>query len=107
MPTHNQDKTMLLDPNLAKACEVRYEEIYTYSDIYQQVWDEIKYPDKDFVTDNADGIGDVLTQLFKVADAPFTNADMAVEQLANIKNLLIAFRTEYCERETEKRAYPK
>ena len=94
-------------PNLAKACEVRYEEIYKYTNLYQHIWDETKYPDEDMVKDNAEEIGDVLAHLFYIADAPFTNADMAVEQLANVKNLLIAFRTEYCERETEKRAYPK
>ena len=98
---------MLLDPSLAKACEVRYEEIYTYSNLYQQVWDEIKSPDIDFVLDNADEIGEVLAQLFAIAESPFINADAAVEQLADVKNLLIAFRTEYCEREAEKRAYPK
>ena len=98
---------MLLDPNLAKACEARYEEIYTYSDIYQTVWDDIKYPDEDFVKDNADEISDLLRRLFAIADAPFISAEVAVEQLADVKNLLFAFRIACCERETENRAYPK
>ena len=107
MPTNNRDKTMLLDPSLAKACEVRYEEIYKYSDIYQQVWDEIKYPDRDFVVDNADEIGDMLSQLFTIADTAAINRDEFVSQLSLVKDILIKLRADYCERETEKRAYPK
>ena len=98
---------MLLDPNLAKACEARYEEIYTYSDIYQTVWDETKYPDKDLVTDNADEISDVLAQLFHIADTPAVNRDEFVAQLSVVKDILSKLRGGYCERETEKRAYPK
>lgn len=94
-------------PNLAKACEARYDEIYEYSDIYQQVWDEIKFPDADFVKGNADEIGEMLSQLFAIAESPFPSADIAVDQLADVKNLLIEFRAAYCERETDKRAYPK
>ena len=98
---------MLLDPSLAKACEVRYEEIYTYSNLYQQVWDEIKSPDIDFVVDNADEIGDVLAQLFHIADTAAVNGDEFVAQLSVVKDILNKLRTDYCERETEKRAYPK
>ena len=106
-PPANQDKTMLLDPHLAKYCQARYDEIYAQTDIYQQVWDEIKYPDEDFVKDNADEIGDVLSRLFAISDDSFLNEGMAVDQLAEVKNLLIAFRTACCEREAEKRAYQK
>ena len=98
---------MLLDPNLAKACEVRYEEIYTYSNIYQQVWDETKYPDKDFVEANADEIGDMLSQLFTIADTPAVSRDGFVDQLSVVKDVLNKLRGGYCERETEKRAYQK
>ena len=98
---------MLLDPNLAKACEVRYEEIYTYSDIYQEVWDEIKYPDKDFVTEHADEISDMLAQLFTIADTPAVNRDEFVAQLSVVKDVLNKLRADYCDRESEKRAYPK
>ena len=107
MPTHNRDKTMLLDPNVAKACEVRYEEIYAQTDIYQQVWDEIKYPDEDFVKDNADQISDMLSQLFTIADTPAVNSDEFVAQLSVVKDVLNKLRADYCERESEKRAYPK
>ena len=98
---------MLLDPHLAKYCQARYDEIYAQTDIYQQVWDEIKYPDEDFVKDNADEIGDMLAQLFTIADTLYINADAAIEKLADINDLLIAFRNACCERESEKRAYPK
>ena len=98
---------MLLDPNLAKACEVRYEEIYTHSDIYEEVWDEIKYPDRDFVVDNADEISDMLSQLFTIADTPAVNRDEFVAQLSVVKDVLNKLRADYCEREAEKRAYPK
>ena len=98
---------MLLDPNLAKACEVRYEEIYTYSNIYQEVWDEIKCPDEDFVKDNADQISDMLSQLFTIADTPAVNRDGFVDQLSIVKDVLNKLRADYCEREAEKRAYPK
>ena len=94
-------------PNLAKVCQARYDQMYQYSDIYQQVWDETESPDDDFVKSNANDIGDLLSLLFNIANAPFINEAMAVEQLADIKELLIAFRTEYCEQEAEKRAYPK
>ena len=67
---------MLLDPRLARGCEVSYEEIYKYSDIYQQVWDEIKFPDEDFVTDNADEISDMLSQLFTIADTAAVNREI-------------------------------
>ena len=98
---------MLLDPNLAKACEVRYDEIYEYTSIYQEVWDEIKYPDEDFVKDNADEISDVLAQLFYIADTPAVNRDGFVDQLSVVKDILNKLRADYCEREAEKRAYPK
>ena len=98
---------MLLDPNLAKACEVRYEEIYTYSNIYQEVWDEIKCPDEDFVKDNADQISDMLSQLFTISDKAAVNRDEFVSQLSLVKDILNKLRADYCEREAEKRAYPK
>ena len=107
MPNYKPDKTMLLDPNLAKACQVRYDEIYEYSDIYQTVWDDIKCPDEDFVKDNADGIGDMLSQLFTIADTPAVNRDEFVAQLSVVKDILNKLRADYCERETEKLAYPK
>ena len=98
---------MLLDPSLAKACEVRYEEIYAYTNIYQQVWDESKYPDEDFVKDNAEEIGDLLAQLVYIADTPAVNSDEFVSQLSLVKDILNKLRADYCERETEKRACPK
>ena len=98
---------MLLDPNLAKACEVRYEEIYAFTDIYQEVWDEIKYPDEDFIKDNADAISDMLSQLFTISDTPAVNRDGFVDQLSIVKDVLNKLRADYCEREAEKRAYPK
>ena len=98
---------MLLDPNLAKYCQARYDEIYAHSDIYQQVWDEIKYPDEDFVKDNADQISDMLSQLFTIADTPAVNSDEFVAQLSVVKDVLNKLRADYCERESEKRAYPK
>ena len=98
---------MLLDPNLAKACEARYNEIYAHTDIYQEVWDEIKYPDRDFVIDSADEISGVLAQLFYIADTPAVSRDGFVDQLSVVKDVLNKLRADYCERETEKRAYPK
>ena len=98
---------MLLDPNLAKACEARYDVIYEHSDIYQQVWDEIKYPDRDFVMDNADEISSVLAQLFYIADTAVVNQDGFVDQLSVVKDILNKLRADYCEVEAEKRAYPK
>ena len=98
---------MLLDPNLAKYCQARYDEIYAQTDIYQQVWDEIKYPDEDFVVGNADEISDVLAQLFHIADTTAVNSDEFVDHLTVMKNILNKLRADYCERETEKRAYPK
>ena len=98
---------MLLDPNLAKACEARYNEIYEYSDMYQTVWDEIKCPDEDFVSANADEISDMLSQLFTITDTPAVNRDEFVAQLSVVKDILNKLRADYCERETEKRAHPK
>ena len=98
---------MLLDPNLAQACEARYDEIYAHTDIYQEVWDEIKCPDEDFVKDNADEISDVLAQLFYIADTPVVNSDEFFDHLIVMKDVLNKLRGDYCERETEKRAYPK
>ena len=94
-------------PNLAKECEARYEEIYTYSDIYQQVWDETKYPDRDFVVGNADEIADMLSQLFHISATPAVDRDSFVAQLSVAKDALTKLRADYCEREAEKRAYPK
>ena len=98
---------MLLDPNLAKYCQARYDEIYAHTDIYQQVWDEIKCPDEDFVKDNADEISDMLAQLFTIADTPAINRDEFVSQLSVVKDVLNKLRGGYCEIEAEKRAYPK
>ena len=98
---------MLLDPNLAKYCQARYDEIYAHTDIYQQVWDETKYPDEAFVKDNADEIGDMLAQLFTIADTPAINRDEFVSQLSVVKDVLNKLRADYCEIEAEKRAYPK
>ena len=92
IPDHNRDKIMLLDPKLAQACEVRYDEIYAHADIYQTVWDDIKYPDKDFVTDNADEISDMLAQLFTIADTPAVNRDEFVAQLSVVKDVLNKLR---------------
>ena len=94
-------------PNLARECEARYDVIYEHSDIYQQVWDETKYPDEDFVKDNADEIGDMLAQLFTIADTPAVSRDEFVAQLSVVKDALNKLRGDYCEREAEKRAYPK
>ena len=94
-------------PNLAAACEARYDQMYQYSDIYQEVLDEIKHPDKDFVTDNADEISDVLSQLFTIADTAAVNGDECIDQLSVVKTILNKLRADYCEREAEKRAYPK
>ena len=98
---------MLLDPDLAQYCQARYDEIYAYTNIYQQVWDEIKSPDIDFVVDNADEISDVLAQLFHIADTAAVNRDEFVSQLSLVKDILNKLRSDYCDRETEKRAYPK
>ena len=98
---------MLLDPNLAKYCQARYDEIYAHTDIYQQVWDEIKCPDEDFVKDNADEISDMLAQLFTIADTPAINRDEFVSQLSVVKDVLNKLRGGYCEIEAEKRAYQK
>ena len=98
---------MLLDPNLAKFCQARYDEIYAQTDIYQQVWDEIKYPVKDFVEANADEISDALSRLFTIADTPAVNSDECVIQMSIAKDILNKLRADYCEREAEKRAYPK
>ena len=94
-------------PNLAKDCEAHYDEIYEYTGIYQQVWGELKYPDEDFVIANADEISDVLSQLFYIADTAAVNDDEFVAQLSVVKDILTKLRADYCERETEKRAYPK
>ena len=107
MPTHNRDNTMLLDPKLAQYCQARYDEIYAYTNIYQQVWDEIKCPDEDFVKANADEISDMLSQLFTIADTAAVNRDEFVSQLSLVKDILNKLRSDYCEREAEKRAYPK
>ena len=94
-------------PNLAAACEARYEEIYKYTNLYNHIWDEIKYPDEDLVKDNAEEIGDVLAQLFYIADTPAVNGDECIDQLSVVKTILNKLRADYCEREAEKRAYPK
>ena len=91
---------MLLDPNLAKYCQAHYDEIYAQTDIYQQVWDEIKCPDEDFVKDNADEISDMLSQLFTIADTPAVNRDGFVDQLSVVKDVLNKLRADYCERES-------
>ena len=98
---------MLLDPNLAKICQVRYDDIYARAEIYQQVWDEIKCPDENFVKDNAVEISDMLSQLFTITDDAAANRDEFVAQLMVVKDILNKLRADYCERETENRAYPK
>ena len=94
-------------PNLARECQVRYDEMYEYTDIYQQVRDEIKCPDEAFVKDNADEISDVLAQLFTIADTPAEGSDEFVAQLIVVKDILNKLREDYCEREAENRTYPK
>ena len=98
---------MLLDPKLAQYCQSRYDEIYAYTNIYQQVWDEIKHPDDDFVIDNAGDISNILSQLFAITDTAAVNRDEFVSQLSVVKDVLNKLRADYCERETEKRAHPK
>ena len=94
-------------PNLAKECESRYDEIYAHTDLYQEVWDETSYPDEDFVSENAAEICDMLAQLFTIAYTPAVNRDEFVAQLSVVKDVLNKLRRDYCEREAEKRAYPK
>ena len=108
MPNHKQEKTMIgAAPNLARECEAHYDDIYARAEVYQQVWDEIKYPDEDFVKGNADEISGALCQLFYIADTSAVNRDEFVAQLSVVKDVLNKLRADYCERETEKRAYPK